>query len=313
VRKIKSLAPIVLFVYNRPWHTQQTLEALKSNLLSDHSLLIIYSDGPKEGASMEQINNIREVRKVIREQKWCEQVEIIESEYNKGLSGSIISGVTKVVNEYGKIIVLEDDLVTSRGFLKYMNDSLELYSSEDKVGCIHAWNYFFENINYLESTFFLKGADCWGWATWKRGWKDFNSNGVELLNYIERNNLEYEFDRRGTHSFVAMLKEQTNGKNDSWAIRWHASLFIKNKLCLHPTRSIVQNIGLDHSGIHCGTSNFIQKPLDIIALNKISIQESDWFFKAYSECIKKKSYESYSKWQKLKVLLKNLYHQSYFL
>ena len=146
--KLKRLAPIVLFVYDRPWHTHQTLEALKSNLLAENSLLIIYSDGPKEEATDEQLSNIKEVRKLIREKKWCGQVEIIESDCNKGLAASIINGVTKVVNEFGEIIVLEDDLVTSKGFLKYMNDCLELYASEETVGCIHAWNYFFDNINY---------------------------------------------------------------------------------------------------------------------------------------------------------------------
>ena len=135
------LAPIVLFVYNRPWHTEQTLNALMQNELADQSVLYIYADGPKENATEEQLKKIEEVRHVIRTKKWCKEVHIIESEKNKGLADSIINGVTEIVNKYGKVIVLEDDIVTSKGFLKYMNEALELYKEEDKV--YHISGYMF--------------------------------------------------------------------------------------------------------------------------------------------------------------------------
>ena len=289
-----GLAPIVLFVYNRPWHTYQTLNALAANYLADQSDLYVFADGPKKNASRDILQKITEVRKIIKERNWCGDVKIIESERNKGLADSVIFGVTQILNQYEKVIVLEDDIVASKGFLKYMNDALNLYFDDCQVGCVHAWNYNLNISNYNESTFFLRGADCWGWGTWKRAWAEFNYDGKKLLKTIETENIEYEFNRKGTHDFIEMLKNQIEGKNDSWAIRWHASLFIKNMYCLHPTRPIVKNIGLDMTGVHCGISNLIQIPTDFIDINKIPIQELDWFFDAYSNLIKEKTNESFS-------------------
>ena len=276
-----EISPIVLFVYNRPWHTAQTLNALLQNELAGESPLFVYADGAKQNATKEQLEKVAEVRKVIRSKKWCKQVQIIESDKNKGLAHSIISGVTEIVNKYGKVIVLEDDIVTSRGFLKYMNDALDLYSGNERVGCIHAWNYDLDARGYNSSTFFLKGADCWGWATWKRSWDLLDKNGAALMENIVSKKQQFDFERRGTHKFIEMLQSQINGTNDSWAIRWHASLFLANKYCLQPTKSIVKNIGLDSSGIHCGPLDISQNPIDFITLKKITVKDSEWFYKAF--------------------------------
>ncbi|MDD4082332.1 MAG: glycosyltransferase [Sphaerochaetaceae bacterium] len=158
-----GFAPIVLFVYSRLDHTKRTVEALKNNLLADESNLIIFSDAPKNEKSKKAVE---EVRKYIHSIKGFKSVKIIERKNNVGLANSIIDGVTKVVNKYGKIIVLEDDLVTSKYFLNFMNDSLELYKNESKVISISGYTY---PVGGLAETFFIKGTDCWGWATWKRG------------------------------------------------------------------------------------------------------------------------------------------------
>ena len=135
------LAPIIVFAYNRPYHLRQTLEALSENDLSDQSNLIIFCDGPKNNASPEQLEAIKEVRSIAHAKKWCKKVIVEESEYNKGLADSIVNGVSSVVEEYGRVIVLEDDIVTSRGFLKYMNDALELYEHDDQVMHISGYMY----------------------------------------------------------------------------------------------------------------------------------------------------------------------------
>jgi putative methyltransferase (TIGR04325 family) len=279
------LAPIVIFAYNRPDHLHKTLEALSNNLFADLSRLIIFCDGPKDNCSIEEREKINQVRKIAKLKKWCGLVEIYELEKNKGLSNSIIDGVTKIVNDYSKIIVLEDDIVPSIGFLKYMNEALNMYENENQVGCIHAWNYSFPKNNKKESTFFLKGGDCWGWATWKRGWNLFNSKGEELINEIKSKKLEYSFNRNGTIDFMAMLQNQINGLNDSWAIRWHASLFVHEKFCLHPVTPIVQNIGLDNSGTHCKDLEIVQNSVDFIELNKIHVEDSQWFYINYAKLI----------------------------
>ncbi len=245
---MNNLAPIVLFVYNRPEHTLRTLQHLANNSEASESMLFIFCDGPKVNASPHQLEKIDEVRTIIRKEKWCKEVTIIESQINKGLANSIIEGVTKIVNEYGKIIVLEDDLVVSNYFLKYMNEALELYENENDVISIHGYLYPIKED--LPETFFLKGADCWGWATWKRGWALFEEDGRKLFKEIKDRNLEYEFDFKGSYPYFKMLKKQIAGKNDSWAIRWYASAFLKNKLTLYPGKSLAINIGNEGSGTH---------------------------------------------------------------
>ena len=282
-------APIVLFTYNRPIHTQKVLNSLALCQESSQSDLFIYCDGAKENVDEVGINNINQVRQIVNSENRFKKVVVIEHEKNKGLANSIIDGVTEIVNKYGKIIVVEDDLIVSKGFLKYMNQALSMYEDDSEVGCIHAWNYYFKNVEDCESTFFLKGADCWGWATWKSSWKLFNSDAQFLLNQIVSNKQEFEFNRKNTHEFVQMLKDQIEGKVNSWAIRWHASLFCNNKYCLHPTISLVNNIGFDDLGTHTINLELDQKPIDAINLTKIKIEESTWFFKKYIEQHTKKS------------------------
>ena len=266
-----SLAPIAIFVYNRPEHTKKTLEALRKNFLAKESDLFIFSDGPKEEDSRLKIKEVREYIKTI---KGFKNIVITEKENNVGLAQSIISGVTEVVNKFGKIIVVEDDLVTSAHFLEYMNEALNLYQNEEKVISIHG--YVYPTKETLPETFFIGGADCWGWATWKRGWSLFQSDGTKLLKELEQKNLIREFDFNNSYSYSKMLKRQVDGKSDSWAIRWYASAFLTNKLTLYPGKSLIDNIGQDLSGTHSGqTEVFRTKVLENkIDLQKIKVEEN---------------------------------------
>jgi hypothetical protein len=247
-----EVAPIALFVYNRPAHFKQTIEALQKNTLFKDSDLYIYCDGPKENAGEYMLANIKKVREIAASVGGCANKEIIISEANKGLARSIVDGVSYVVEKHGRIIVLEDDILTSPKFLEFMNKGLELYEREEKVISIHGYNLPISTEGLAE-TFFNKGADCWGWATWKRGWDLYESDAQKLLIEIERNNLSYEFDIEGSYPYTKMLRDQVNGKINSWAINWYASAFLKSKYTLYPSVSIVQNIGLDGSGTHCGS------------------------------------------------------------
>jgi hypothetical protein len=282
-------APIVLFAYNRPIHTQKVLDSLALCEESIQSDIYIYCDGAKDNVDEMGLKNIHQVRQIVNSENRFKKVVVTEQSKNKGLANSIIDGVTEVVNKYGKIIVIEDDLIVSKGFLNYMNQALLMYENEPKVGCIHAWNYFFTNIEDFESTFFLKGADCWGWATWKSSWELFNPDARFLLNQIVSNKQEFEFNRKNTHKFTQMLQDQIEGKVNSWAIRWHASLFCNDKYCLHPTKSLVNNIGFDDLATHTINLEIDQNPIDEIKLTKIKIEESTWFFKKYIEQHTKKS------------------------
>ena len=247
ISKKVNLAPIVLFVYNRLDHTRQTIKALRRNKYASESSLFIYSDAAKNNAE-DAKEKEKEVREYIKTIDGFKKVTIIERDKNWGLANSIIDGVTKIVNEYGKIIVLEDDLVTNPYFLKFMNEALEMYQDEPKVVSIHGYIYPIEN---LPETFFIRGADCWGWATWAHDWKLFESEGQKLLDDLKQKGLQREADFNNSYGYTRMLKDQIKGRNDSWAIRWYMSAFLQNKLTLYPKESLVQNIGNDGSGTHC--------------------------------------------------------------
>lgn len=250
---MRNLAPIALFVYNRPDHTKRTLDALAANAEARESALYIFCDGAKAAASEEQLKNIQEVKVMIRTENRFKQVLVMEQEQNVGLAGSVIAGVTQVLSAHDRIIVLEDDLVTSPHFLSFMNDALNTYAQKEEVACVSGYIYPVEQT--LPETFFIKGADCWGWATWKRAWAGMETDGAKLLAELENKKLTEEFDFGGTYPYTQMLRDQIAGKNSSWAIRWYASAFLKNKLCLYPGISLIQNIGIDGSGTHSGISD----------------------------------------------------------
>jgi FkbM family methyltransferase len=234
-----NLAPIVLFIYNRPIHTYQTVEALKKNNLAKNSHLFIYSDGVKDEETYKEVQKVRDYIKTINGFK---TITIIERDKNYGLANNIIDGVTKIINDYGKIIVLEDDLITSKYFLTFMNDALTIYKDFKDVGMIHGHIY---NIDNLPQAFFMYKAGCLGWATWKDRWDEISFDGKELLTKIENKQLIHKFDINGSYPYTKMLQDQIEGKNSSWAIRVYASLMLKNKLTYYPGESLVSHIGWD--------------------------------------------------------------------
>lgn len=239
-------APIALFTYNRPAHTRRTVEALLKNQFAAESDLIVFSDGPKASSDAEDVKSVRHYLDSI---SGFRSVQVIQQPRNLGLAQSIIAGVTQVCSSHGLVIVLEDDMLTSPWFLRFMNEGLATYEADPEVISIHGYIYPVRAV--LPETFFLRGADCWGWATWDRAWKHFNSDGADLLAKLEQHKLTHSFDFDGAYSYTDMLRAQMAGRNNSWAIRWHASAFLLNKLTLYPGRSLVQNIGLDSSGTHC--------------------------------------------------------------
>ena len=244
-----TLAPVVLFVYNRPFHTKLVVDSLLKNHLAKDTELFIFSDGPRNEDAVPKVD---EVREYIYSVEGFAKVEIVCSDVNRGLSGSIVEGVTQLVNRYGKVIVLEDDLKTSPFFLTYMNESLVMFEQEDRVACVHGYVYPLKR--KVPETFFIKGADCWGWGTWKRAWDLYDPNGQKLLDELVDRKLEYEFNFKNSFPYTEMLKDQIAGRNDSWAIRWYAAAFLRGKFVLYPGKSLVQNIGNDSSGTHSETT-----------------------------------------------------------
>jgi hypothetical protein len=261
-----KFAPVALFVYNRLEHTRRTVEALALNDFAPQTRLFVFSDGPR---SRHDSANVDAVRKYLSGVGGFESVQVFPQPENRGLANSIIAGVTKICGEFKRVIVLEDDLVTSRHFLRYMNEALSIYENTNEVISIHG--YVPPVAEPLPPTFFIRGADCWGWATWQRGWELFEKDGKRLLSEIKSRNLEQEFNFDGSVAYMAMLRMQIAGLKDSWAVRWYASAFLANKLTLYPGVSLVRNIGNDGTGSHCGVTDeynvaLANKPLKLVPI-----------------------------------------------
>lgn len=245
-----SIGAIALFVYNRPRHARLTIEALLMNTGAELADLIVFSDAARTPNKQADVDEVRGYLKTI---SGFRSITIHHRPYNFGLAKSIIEGVTEVLNEHERVIVLEDDMVTSQHFLAYMNEALDRFATDDRVASIHGYVYPVKQT--LPEAFFLPGADCWGWATWRRAWEHFIPDGQHLLDELARRNLTHAFDFNGAYPYSKMLEGQIKGSNDSWAVRWHASAFLAGKLTLYPGRSLVHNIGNDSSGTHCGASD----------------------------------------------------------
>lgn len=262
-------APILLFVYNRPEHTRRVIESLKANAEAADSELFIYADQARSETDIQQVS---EVRRLIHSTDGFKQVTVIEREKNWGLARNVIDGVTTQVNAHGRVIVLEDDLVVAPHFLRFMNDALEMYKNEEKVGHIQACD--FTKDPSLPDTFLIRWTGSWGWATWERAWKHFNPDGKELLSRLEERHLTRYFDFNGNYPFTRMLRRQIAGKNNSWAIRWNASLFLDGILSLNVGKSLVQNTGFDGSGTNCGggglyASDLWMNPLPVSPISPV--------------------------------------------
>ena len=274
-----TYAPILLFVYNRPEHVRRNIQALLKNELAAESELFIYSDAAKDETSQAAV---KEVRAFIRSIQGFKKITITERAENWGLARSIIDGVTTQINRYGRVIVLEDDLVVAPHFLQFMNDALETYRDEERVGHIQACD--FTHDPSLPDTFLIKWTGSWGWGTWDRAWKHFNADGKALLTELESRKLTYTFDFNGKYGYTRMLRRQIEGKNNSWAIRWNASLFLKGILSLNVGKSLVQNEGFDGSGTNCGGGGLYASELymERLPVKKISpIEENIQVRNAY--------------------------------
>lgn len=264
-----ELAPVILFIYNRPLHTRNTLETLAKNKHAEQSDLFVFADGAKPQATAEDLQKINEARAVIGEKQWCKNVRLIPREKNMNLEDNVIDGITQIINQYGKAIILEDDLLTSPYFLQYCNEALELYADDERVFSI---NGFMHSVDFgAEPGTFLcpLATSSWGWATWADRWNKLEIK-PEYINAIADNNfLTNRFNFAGS-DYTNMLKNM-----NTWDIRWYYTAFINNGLGLFPTRSLIKNLGFDNSGTHTGNENLNQElylsPIPVVRQTSINI------------------------------------------
>lgn len=249
-----GLSPVLLFTYNRLEHTIKTVEALKKNFLANESDLFIFSDGYKDNETKLQVDNIRSY---LQEIDGFKSITIIERDRNLGLANSIITGVTEIINKYNKVIVLEDDIITSQNFLDYMNQALVFYEDDKKCFSISAYLYPSKKINYRYDGFYYPRNASWGWATWKNRWEKvkWDITEEEFYNFYN-NKSKVKIFSLGGEDMPNMLKLQIIDKKiNSWAIRFDYSRFLNNAYSILPIVSKTNNIGWDGTGTHCGNTN----------------------------------------------------------
>jgi hypothetical protein len=291
-----SIIPIALFAYARPDHLKQTLEGLKRNQVP---LIYAFCDGPKDESKKEAVT---EVRSIIRSVDWAEII-ITEREENWGLAYSIKTGVTEVLKKYDKIIVVEDDISFSSGFYQYMVDALNLYTYEEEV--MHISAYMFPIKKQLPETLFYNVNSCWGWGTWKRAWDKYIDDTLFLYQKIEKLNKADMFYYNGGqgNAFFKQLEENLKGNIDTWAVKWHTSIYLNNGYCLHPGKSLVNNIGNDGSGTNSRSSShhYNKELAENIEVIKIPIKKNKAIYKYIN---------NYYRGNELKKNFKRYFHKS---
>ncbi len=304
-----NLAPIILFVYNRPEHTLRCLESLKKNELANESTLYIFCDGAKENASKEDIVNIKEVQSIISQKQWCKQVLINKQELNIGLRNSVINGVRQVFNDYKKAIIIEDDLILSKFFLTYMNKGLELFENDLTVSQISGHSFQLNVSSLKEDAYFLPLTTTWGWATWKRVWDEVDFNGSDFNKVLSNKKAIKAFNLDNSYDYYSMLLKQINStkKISSWGIMFWFHTFKNNYKVLFPKYTLVSNIGFDGSGTHkenkSETDDF--KETNCVEIYPIESTVNHQIFRLIKSKLKKSNYSLKTSMVKFAKLLIN--------
>lgn len=296
---MKTLAPIIVFCYNRPDHLRKTLDSLAKNDLARDSILYVYCDGAREwGGEVDFVENsgnyitkrygamyctsteydtyvksIQETRDIAHAQTGFKEVHVIERETNIGLAANIIEAVTEIVNQYGKVIAFEDDIVSTCGCLTYLNDALEVYKDDEQVMHISAWMY--PNKGQFPKTFFYDSPyPAGGWATWKRAWVHFNPDAADHVAYWQ--DKWKRFDIMGEDFLSRQLLGNLNGTLKTWYVKWYSSMRRMNGLCLYPGSAMSNNIGWDDSGetSQANTRYHIANPAEYTEVRRIPIKRN---------------------------------------
>ena len=270
------LAPIALFVFNRPKHTKQVLAALSANPEFFGSSLFIYCDGARKTSDVDKVECTRElVRNLEHPAK-----TIIEAESNCGLAESVIAGVTDLVTRFGRVIVVEDDLYLSTGFLAHMNAALDKYCDIPQIMQVSGFMFPIQEFAERQENLFLPFISSWGWGTWSRAWNHFDAEAKGWKTLLTNAKLRHKFNVNSSYDYSDMLIRQMTGQLDSWAIRWNWSVFKHGGLVSYPPVSFVSNSGFDGSGSHCRANRFFRArvfalPHNLVFLERIEVLHKD--------------------------------------
>lgn len=270
-------APIAFFAFNRPEHTRRALEALRGNPLARETTIYAFCDGPRADESDGGHRAISEVRRAIEEVSWSKQLVLRFRDANAGLLSSLLSGIGEVVAEHDEVIVVEDDMLPSPGFLEYLNEALSLYRGHEEVMHVSAYSPLWEVPPwYEETTFFFNHTYVgWGWATWKRAWDRLSTDGHDLRRRLDGAVPRSYANIDDTYEIYWALKHLDNGNSQDWNCYWNASIMASGGFCLHPVASLADNIGFDGSGTQCaaGEESMLRPVVERLEIRPIPVRE----------------------------------------
>lgn len=279
-------APVVIFSYNRVELLKCTINSLLKNELASETDLYIFSDGPRDE---HDLNSVNQVRKYVHSVSGFNNVYVVSRDKNYGLARNIVDGVSALLERFPSVIVLEDDIITSPYFLRFMNNALEMYIDDDKVCQISGYSYLegFKDDFRLDDIYFVRGADCLAWATWRRAWLNYNSDAAVLYNQIQKRGLVRDFNRDNSYNYFKMLGMTARGKTVSWAVNWYAVNFLAERYVLYPLKSLALHIGSDDMATnyrYLGSADPYCVPLANapIPVRKILVSETENTTKAFN-------------------------------
>lgn len=258
-----NYAPVAMFVYNRIDHFKKTYDSIKKCSEASGTDLFIFSDGAKNNKAQGAVDEVRRFARTIEKESVFKSVQIIESPVNNGLAKSIINGVSQVVEKYGKVIVLEDDLYCSPYFLKYMNNCLEFYKDNKNIGAISGYAPMIEFPEEYKNDIFTAYRSCsWSWGTWADRWKNVDWELKSFSDFCKKPSLIKKLNANGNDRFMRLYR-QTKGNGSSWSVRFGAHLVKNDWLTVYPRYSYIKNIGCDESGIHCKSEDAEKMAVDL--------------------------------------------------
>lgn len=278
-----TCAPLVLFAYKRVDKLKECLKALENNIGVEKYTLYVFCDGPKNTEDILKVKEVREYLHEFEDKNVFKEMHIIKSDVNKGLATSVISGVSEVIKKYGKVIVLEDDIITTPDFLEYMNSALEYYKYLQQYGSVSAFTLPIKGLaKYEKDVYVTRKGECWGWATWKERWEKVDWNVSDFQEFIKKRSNRRNFSRI-QYGIDKMLIAQMEGKIDSWAVRWCYHLFKEELLTVYPKVTKTKNIGFDGSGTHCGEGIDIYSVMTNENIKKCQFEELSVNYKLEKE------------------------------
>lgn len=243
-----TVTPIAIFAFNRLDLLRATIKSLEGSEGFPGGPVFVFSDAARSHVSGEE-EKVEALRRWLR--VWCQRVNatLIEADSNQGLRRSIIGGVSSLLEQYERVIVLEDDIVVSRHFLPFMRQALTTYQNSSDV--VQVSGYFIPHRKKVPNTGLLSVPACWGWATWRRAWKHYSDDAAGLLTQIPESDV-HRFNIEGTYAYYDALRRNAEGTQNTWAVRWYASVFVRRGLTVYPGKSLTRNIGFEEGGTNCG-------------------------------------------------------------